>query len=136
MKKNINSIERLSNLKCFGHAGKRITFICIIYSVICGTLYCVSTPTVFKFVFGVESSNLITNCLKLISLIGIILSVLCIICDYSFGLRILSSIIAILGHITFLVKGLTFTLIPFILIIIALKLYISDNNKKQIRIIK
>ena len=136
MKKNINLIKRLSNLKCFGHAGKRITFICAIYSVICGTLYCVSIPTVFNFVFGVESSNLITNCLKFISLIGIILSVLCIICDYSFSLSILSSIIAILGHITFLVKGLTFTLIPFILIIIALKLYISDNNKKRIRIIK
>ena len=136
MKKNINLIKRLSNLKCFGHAGKRITLICTIYSVICGTLYCVSIPTFFKFVFGVESSNLITNCLKLISLIGIILSVLCIIYDYSFGLRILSSIIAILGHITFLVRGLTFTLIPFILMIIALKLYISDNNKKRIRIIK
>lgn len=136
MKKNINLIKRLSNLKYFGHAGKRITFICIIYSVICGTLYCISIPTIFKFVFGVESSNLITNCLKFISLIGIILSVLCIICDYSFRFSILSSIIAILGHITFLIRGSTFTLIPFILIIIALKLYISDNNKKQIRIIK
>ena len=74
MKKNVNSIKRLSNLKCVGHAGKRITLICTIYSVICGTLYCVSIPTVFNFVFGVESSNLITNCLKFISLIGIILS--------------------------------------------------------------
>ncbi len=137
MKKNTNLFKKLSNLKCFGHVGKKITLICTVYSTVCATLYFISIPNFFRLVFEIEPLNSITGCLKLISFVGIVLSILCIICDCSFGFRISSSIISILGHIAFLSgKDFAFTLIPFILITIAINLYIKDNNKKRMRIIK
>lgn len=133
--KKLNN-KNLNNLKSCSITERRIAFIYVIYNIICATLYFVSIPIFFKSIFKVESLNSTTNFLIVMALIGIGLSVLYIIFDCSFKSRISSSIVSILGHLAFISNKLTLTLIPVILIIIALKLYINDNNKKRLRIIK
>ena len=141
MKNNLKLREtnKLKNKQKHTRSIKRdITFICICYNIICATLYFVLIPDFFKLIFGFESLNLVTGHLILISLVGVGLSIFCMICDRIFKIKFkfASPIVSILGYISFLQGKFVFTLIPVILMIISVILYVKIYNKKQIRIIK